>query len=101
MYLLKSLIINYEILIQFNSWLERDVSTAKWLVTETVQHTNTKNKGQQTGHLSNTNAIIVKEFTRAPYFMILKIASEFNDNRPWTTVDLTNVPQFFRPLFPC
>jgi len=46
MYLLKSLIINYEILIQFNSRLERDVSTAKWPITETIWQTNTKNKGQ-------------------------------------------------------
>ena len=43
MYLLRSLIINYEILIQFNSWLERDVSTAKWPITQTVQHSNTIN----------------------------------------------------------
>lgn len=53
-----------------------------------------------TNETNKTNKRIVKTFIRALYDMKLKMISEINDNRPWTTVDLTIVLQFSRPLFP-
>jgi hypothetical protein len=47
--------------------------------------TETKNKRQKTGHVSNTNETnktIVREFIRAPYDMKLKMITEFQDNGP-------------------